>query len=194
VADPSETTQIGRLEQDPPASGTETGEVLEAIRELSARVGGMQSELQTLRAQARVLPPSADEAAGWEEARESSPDLLTWVRALDAPGARGPSVPRLFLEIVFLVCVAVGSAIAELELVEILAVMAGAWALVAVAEVVGARAARRRADAVYAPAPGVVPGYPTDPSWFTPPVERPELDVLEETGEPRAKLPPPSED
>jgi hypothetical protein len=72
--------------------------------------------------------------------------------------------------------------------------MAGAWALVAVAEVVGARAARRRAEAVYAPVPGVVPGYPTDPSWFTPPLERPELDALEETGEPRAKLPPPSED
>jgi hypothetical protein len=116
------------------------------------------------------------------------------VRALDAPAARSPAVPRLLLEIVFLVCVAVGVAIAELEILEILGVMAGAWALVAIAEVVGAQAARRRAEAVYAPLPGVVRGYPTDPSWFAPPVERTVLDAVEEGDEPRAKLPPPSED
>jgi hypothetical protein len=193
VADPSETTQIGRLEHDERSASPETRDVLEAIRELSERVGSMQGELQALRSQTRALPSASDEA-GWDDPREGAPDLLTWVRALDAPAARSPAVPRLLLEIVFLVCVAVGVAIAELEVVEIVGVMAGAWALVVVAEVVSAQAARRRAEAVYAPLPGVVPGYPTDPSWFAPPVERTVLDAVEGGDEPKAKLPPPSED
>jgi hypothetical protein len=193
VADPSETTQIGRLGGGEPETG-ESGEVLVAIRELSDRVGRMQGELHALRSHASALPA----ATGWEDPREGAPDMMTWVRALDAPAARGPTVPRLLLELVFLVCVAVGAAIAELEIVEIVAVMAGAWALVAIAEVLGARAARRRAEAVYAPVPGIVPGYPTDPSWFAPPVERSVLQPLEAgedaEGEPIAKLPPPTDE
>jgi hypothetical protein len=116
------------------------------------------------------------------------------VRALDTPPPRGPAVPRLLLEIVFLVSVALAAAIAELEVVEIVAVMAGAWILVALAELATARSARKRAEAVYAPFPGVAPGYPTDPSWFAPPVERTALDVVQTDADSRAKLPPPSED
>jgi hypothetical protein len=127
---------------------------------------------------------------------------MSWVRALDAPTSRTPSVPRLLLEIVFLVSVAIAVAIAELDTVAIVGVMAGAWALVALAEYVAARAARRRAAAVYAPLPGLASGYPTDPAWFAPPVERAVLEttgVEDDTqglspGESPARLPPPSTD
>lgn len=187
-------TQVGSgPSQSEPSTGTDTAAVLGALRELSARVGSLQAEVQTLRAQTRALP-AAEDAAGWDDSRSGGPDLLTWVRALDTPPPREPAVPRLLLEIVFLVSVALAAAIAELEVVEIVAVMAGAWILVALAELATARSARKRAEAVYAPFPGVAPGYPTDPSWFAPPVERTALDVVQTDADSRAKLPPPSED
>ena len=94
-----------------------------------------------MRAQTRALPPGGNEAAGWDDPRGAGPDMLTWVRAVDAPAARVPAVPRLLLEIVFLVAVAVAAAIAELEAIEIVGVMVAAWLLVAIAELVAARAA-----------------------------------------------------
>lgn len=201
MADPSETTQISgpeHQESPPPVRGdsgpTDTSDVLGAIRELSERVGDMQSELQSLRAQTRALPSPTDDAAGWDDPRRGGPDMLTWVRAIDAPGGRVPAVPRLLLEIVFLIAVAVAAAIAELEAVEIVVVMGVAWLLVAIAELVTARAARRRAELVYSPLAGLTQGYPTDPSWFAPSVERTALGAVDAGTETRAKLPPPSDD
>jgi hypothetical protein len=195
VADPSETTQVGSApESDEPDSRAGSAEVLGAVQQLSAQVGNLQAEVQALRTESRTLPAQVGEASGWEDPRSGGPDMLTWVRALDAPGARGPAVPRLLLEIVFLVAVAVAAAIADLKVVEIVGVMAGAWILVALAELAAARSARRRAEAVYAPFPGLAPGYPTDPSWFAPPVERTVLDVVEPDDESRTKLPPPTQD
>jgi hypothetical protein len=192
VADPSETTQISSPPApDEPTGGPQSDELLGAIRELSARVGNLQSEVQSLQAPSRSLPAGA-EPAGWEDPRRGASDTLTWVRALDAPSQRVPAVPRLLLEIVFLVAVAVAAAIADLDTVEIVVVMGGAWALVALAEWAGARAARRRAEAVYQPLPGLVPGYPTDPSWFAPPVERTVLDAVEAGEDTDPKLPPPA--
>jgi hypothetical protein len=195
VADPSETTQVGSgSESDEPDSRAGSAEVLGAVQQLSAQVGNLQAEVQALRTESRTLPAQVGEAAGWEDPRSGGPDMLTWVRALDAPGARGPAVPRLLLEIVFLVAVAVAAAIADLKVVEIVGVMAGAWILVALAELAAARSARRRAEAVYAPFPGLALGYPTDPSWFAPPVERTVLDVVEPDDESPTKLPPPAQD
>jgi len=194
MADPSETTQVGTApETDETARDGSTAEVLGAIHELTARVGDLQAEVQTMRAQTRTLPAARGEAAGWDDQR-SRPDLAIWVRTLDAPVPRAPAVPRLLLEIVFLVGVAVAAAVAELEVAEIVAVMAVAWALVAVAEYAAARAARRRTEALYAPYTDLAPGYPTDPSWFAPPVERTALEATEDEGGARAKLPPPSGD
>jgi len=202
VADPSETTQIGEpANQEVPAppdssadSSANSNEVLSAIRDLSVRVGDMQSEVHSLRAQTRGLPSAGDQSAGWDDSGRGGPDMLTWVRAIDAPGARVPAVPRLLLEIVFLVAVAVGVAIAELEAFAIIGVMAGAWIIVAVAELVSARAARRRAELIYAPLAGLTQGYPTDPSWFAPPVERTAAGFMDAGDETQAKLPPPSND
>jgi hypothetical protein len=101
----------------------------------------------------------------------------------------------MLLEIVFLISVAVAAAIAELDVAAIVGVMAAAWLLVALAELAASRAARRRADAVYAQLPGLAPGYPTDPSWFAPPVERTALAVADvDTDDGQARLPPPSDD
>lgn len=194
MADASETTQISPVpSSDERTDGVDTAELVGAIRELSARVGNLQAEVHTLRAGNQTLP-SAVEPAGWDDSRGRAPDTFTWVRALDAPSALGPTVPRLLLEIVFLVAAAIAAAIAELEVVEIAAVMAAAWALVALAEWVGARATKRRADAVYAPLPSLTPGYPTDPSWLAPPVARPALDVVDSDEDMQTKLPPPSDD
>jgi len=187
VADPSETTQIS-----PKPEIDDSAEVLEAIRELSGRVAGLQTELHALRAQSRSLPAGA-ETHGWEEgAAGSGHDTLEWVRSLDSPGPRHTAVPRLLLEVAFLAAVAVAAAIAELEAPVIVALMVGAWVLVALAEWTAAGAARRQAEAAYMPLPGPGQGFASDPSWFAPPVERTALDVVEDGDDTAARLPPDS--
>jgi hypothetical protein len=187
VADPSETTQVSSEAPDPEAS-----ELLGAVRALSVQVGGLQAELQALRAQVRPLPDAPD-APGWDESaaarRESSP----WVRSLDRPGPRGPAVPRLLIEVVFLAAVALAAAIAELDPVVIVLVMAGAWALVAAAEWIAARSAQRHAQVLEAPLAGAGAYFAEDPSWFGPPVERTALEAGED-GAPQTRLPSAAED
>jgi hypothetical protein len=197
MAEPSETTQAGsarvadgRASEDD-ARDADAGEVLSAIRALATQVGDLQAEVETLRTQSRVLPPGDRTAPGWDEPRRPTP-ALTWVETIEAPSSRAAAIPRLLLEVIFLVAVAVGAAIAELEPEEIVALMAVAWALVAIAEFAASRADRRRAQAVYGPYPHG--GYPSDASWFAPPVERTMLDLTQEESPPPAKLPPPSDD
>jgi hypothetical protein len=165
----------------------ESADVLEAIRDLSARVGGLQAELSALRAETRPLPAEASEAPGWSA--DGQRDTLAWVRGLESPARRRPDVPWLLLEITFLAAVAVGAAVADVEWPFVVAVMAGAWALVALGEVASSRAARRRQEAAYAPLAIYGAGAAPDPSWFAPPVERTPLDDGEDTG---ARLPPPA--
>ncbi len=186
MADPSETTQIS-----PKRDLDDSADVLEAIRELSGRVAGLQTELHALRTQSRSLPSAGAETHGWEQgAAGSGGDTLAWIRSLDSPGPRRPAVPRLLLEVAFLAAVAVAAAIAELEAPVIVALMVGAWVLVALAEWTAARAERRRAEAAYMPLPGPGQGFASDPSWFAPPVERTVLDVVEGAEDTAARLPP----
>lgn len=187
MADPSETTQIS-----PKPEIDDSADVLEAIRELSGRVAGLQTELHSLRSQSRSLPSAGAETHGWEEgAAGSGYDALQWVRSLDSPGPRRVAVPRLLLEVAFLVAVAVAAAIAELDAPVIVALMVGAWVLVALAEWTAAGAARRRAEAAYMPLPGPGQGFSSDPSWFAPPVERTVLEVVEDEDDTAGRLPPP---
>jgi hypothetical protein len=171
VADPSETTQVSVEPKDP-----EQAELLGAVRALSAQVGGLQAELQALRAQSRALPASADVPA-WDQSTPARREKSAWMRSLDRPGPRPPAVPRFLLEIVFLVAVAGAAAIAELDAVVIIPLMAGAWALVATAEWFAARAARRQAEISAMPLAGAQSIFPDDPSWFAPPLERRPVDV-----------------
>jgi len=178
VADTSEKTQVSHDTADP-----QEGELLGAVRALSVQVGGLQAELQSLRSQRRGLPASGADAPGWGDGgtqvrRESS----AWMRSLDGPGPRAPAVPRVLLEVVFLVAVAVGAALANLRPVVIVVVMALAWVLVVAAEWAAAQAGMRRADASQAPLAAVAGGlFADDPSWFAPPIERAALEAPEDT-------------
>ena len=162
---------------DTVAAGPGSQEVLEAIGELSARVGGLQADVNALR-RPTTLPPV-----------DGRRDPLAWVRDLEGPARRRPDIPWLLLEIMFLAAVAVGAAVADLDPLVVVALLAGAWALVALGELAAARAARRRAEAAYAPMAIYGQSAPPDPSWFAPPVER---TVLDAGGEDTAtRLPPP---
>jgi hypothetical protein len=197
VADPSETTQVSLEPQAP-----EAAELLGAVRALSAQVGGLQAELQALRAQTRALSSSPD-APTWDQSTPPQREKSAWMRSLDRPGRRPPAVPRLLLEIVFLVAVAGAAAIAELEPAVIVLLMLGAWALVAAAEWLADRTARQHAAMSAMPLAGAGAIYPDDPSWFAPPLERPlvepgaDVEVGEDTEdgyEAAPRLPPRSDD
>jgi hypothetical protein len=190
VPDPSETTQVSAEPKDP-----ETAELLGAVRALSAQVGGLQAELQALRAESRALPVSADVPA-WDRSALAQREKSAWMRSLDRPGPRPPAVPRFLLEIVFLIAVAGAAAIAELDAVVIVLVMAAAWVLVAAAEWLATRAARRQSEVSAMPLAGAGSVFADDPSWFAPPLERQpveagngDLDVDEDT-EHREETPP----
>jgi hypothetical protein len=169
-------------------AAVETRELLEAVRALAAQVGSLQAEVHALRGASGVLPQG--DTHGWDErvaARQESPP---WVRSLDTPGSRRPSVPWLALEIAFLAVVALVTALARLDPVVIVLVMAAAWALVAAAEWALAREAARREAALYRSglAAAVVRD---DASWFSPPEPAPRVPVEEDTA---ARLPPPLKD
>lgn len=170
------------------AHGPDSADVLDAIHDLSARVGGIQAELNALRTQSRPLPEEGAETPGWDG--RSDRDTFAWVRDLEGPRSRASRIPWLLLEITFLAAVAVGLAVADVRWEVIVAVMAGAWVLVALAEWTAARAARRRAEAAYAPVSVYGEAVASDPSWFAPPSERTVLDARDEdTG---TRLPPPT--
>jgi hypothetical protein len=187
MADPSETTQVSREPADP-----ESEELLAAVRALATQVGELQAELQTLRAQTRSLPVPDGERPGWDDRMPAQRESAAWVRSLDAPKLRRAAVPWLALEIVFLVAVAVLAAVAGLDAPAVIAVMVGAWLLVALAEWTAARAARRNDAFVYGT---ITPGTPAvfqDPSWFAPPVERTALEIADVGETTATRLPPPS--
>jgi len=186
MADPSETTQVSH---EPADQNSE--ELLAAVRALATQVGGLQAELQTLRAEPRSLPLPEEERPGWDDRMPAQRESAAWVRSLDTPTARRPAIPWLVLEILFLVAIAVIAAIAGLDAPAVVAVMVVAWLLVALAEWTAARAARRGDALVYgALAPGA-PAVAQDPTWFAPPVERTALEITDAGETTPALLPPP---
>ena len=188
MADPSETTQVSREPADPEAE-----ELLAAVRGLATQVGGLQAELQTLRTQTRSLPAQDGERPGWDDRMPAQRESAGWVRSLDTPTLRRAAVPWLLLEIVFLITVAVLAAVAGLDAPSVVAVMVGAWLLVALAEWTASRAARRDDAMIYGSmTPGAAPP-PEAPSWFAPPVERTALEITGSGDAPTTRLPPPTE-
>ena len=161
-------------------ASSDSAEVLEAIRELSARVGGLQADVNALRGRPNALPPV-----------DGRREPFAWVRELEGPARRRPDIPWLLLEISFLAAVAVGAAVADVDPLVVVALVAGAWVLVTIGELAGARAARRRAEAAYAPLAIYGQSAPPDPSWFAPPIERTVLDAGSE--DTATRLPPASE-
>jgi hypothetical protein len=188
VSDPSETTQVSRAPEG------EGAELLSAVRALAAQVSGLQAELQALRKQTRSLPVAGADTPGWDDGVPVRRERSIWVHSLDSPRARRPQVPRLLLEVVFLVAVAVLAAVAQLDPIAVVVLMAGAWLLVALAEWIAARAASRRDEIAYGFYAGGAFGPAEDPSWFGPPAERAPLEVVEGGDSNAARLPPASPD
>ncbi len=184
MADPSETTQVSR---EP--AGPESEELLDAVRALARQVDGLQAELQALRAESRSLPLPDGEQPGWDDHAPVQRESAAWVRSLDAPGLRRAPVPWLVLEILFLVAVAVLAAVAGLGAAAVVAVMVGAWLLVALAEWNSARAAMRNDAILYDSLLSRVGTRSDDPSWFAPAGELTALEIADVEASTATRLP-----
>jgi hypothetical protein len=186
VAEPSETTRVSEA----PAT-VEERELLDAVRSLAAQVGSLQEEVHALRSGGGALPVVRDETHGWDERPVASSESPPWVRTLDSPGTRRPDVPWLALELVFLVAVAVIAAVARLDVVAIVVVMAAAWALVAVAEWIASREAAKRELALLRSGLATAIGR-DDSAWFAPPPTARATDLGLADEDTAARLPPPA--
>lgn len=178
----TEQTAHGR-EPDP--------ELTDVVRELSDQVEALRADVRRLGGPG--LPASEP---GWnDEPGDSAPaPTFAWVSSVGAPVRRRPTVPRLLLEVLFLIGVATAAAIAELDAPVIAGVMAASWALVALIEWAASRAARtRNAIPSYAPAPPAE-ARAADPSWFVPPVEHTLLEPAPDSPTAVTKLPPAPDD
>jgi hypothetical protein len=185
MADPFETTQVSREPAD-----QETEELLAAVRALATQVGALQAELETLRTQPHSLPVPGEERPGWDDRLPAQREGAAWVRSLDTPKLRRAAIPWLALEIVFLVAVAVLAVVAGLSTPAVVAVMAGAWLLVALAEWLTARAERRENALVYDTFIPATRALSQDPSWFDPAIERTALEIADARNPTGTRLPP----
>jgi hypothetical protein len=138
------------------------------LRDLTQAVTELRGELR--RAAGTSLP--REESAGWDD--DAVRSTQAWVSAL-APSRPAPvRIPRLPLELAFLAGAAALAGYADLKPLEIAAVMAAAWIIVALAEWAGSRGDSVRAQIYLAPVAAPerpAAALPADPSWFTPPVE-----------------------
>jgi hypothetical protein len=140
------------------------------VRELEEVADELRSELRALRAE-RASPsplrPSAADAEHWPADAVASPD---WIAAVPAPLTRPTPVPRLVLEGVFLLLVALFAGLADLSVPWIVLVMATAWALVVLGEWAAvAKRARWRLDEI---APALAEGAAdTTGPWDVPVIE-----------------------
>jgi hypothetical protein len=165
------------------------------VRELESVASELRAELHSLRADRSAPSRFQDEdwpaVTGLADGAVPSAD---WVATVPPPLTRGLTVPRLAIEGVFLLLVAVLAGLADLEPAWIVLVMVVAWALVALAEwAAAAKRARWRLDEI-APAV-VVPGPDAADStgpWDMPVVESTAVDSPEPDSESKtivAKLP-----
>ena len=165
------------------------------VRELESVASELRAELHSLRAE-RSAPGRFDDE-DWPDdtglAGDARPSA-DWVSTVPPPLARSVTVPRLAVEGVFLLLVAVLAGLADLGPAWIVLVMVVAWALVALAEwAAAAKRSRWRLDEI-APAV-VVPGPDAADStgpWDMPVVESTAVDSPEPASESKtivAKLP-----
>jgi hypothetical protein len=127
------------------------------VHELESAADELRAELQALRSQRRDFEPAPAryESEEWPvdgpNANGTAP-APDWVSSVPAPLTRPIAIPRLVLEAIFLVLVALFAGLADLSTTAIAVVMAAAWALVVVAEWAAAgRRARWHLDAVATP-------------------------------------------
>ena len=121
------------------------------VRELEAVAGELRAELRSLRADRSAPAPARFDDEHWpaEPGAHPSPD---WVAAVPPPLARGFTVPRLALEALFLLLVALFAGLADLSTEWIVLVMAAAWTLVVLSEwAAAAKRARWHLDEIAPP-------------------------------------------
>ncbi len=110
----------------------------ERVRELEPVAGELRAELQALRAERRSDRSARRPAAHVEEedwpADASFAPSPDWVASVPPPLVRAFAVPRLLIEGVFLLAVALLAGLADLSPPWIVLVMTAAWALVALSE------------------------------------------------------------
>jgi len=166
-------------------------ELSTAVRELADRIEALQADVRRLGGPGL---PTSDPGWSGEDAVPPTAPSYAWVSSIGAPVRRRRSVPRLFLEVVFLIGVATAATLAELEAPAIAGLMAGSWVLVALIEWAGSRADRRR-DVVPLIEP-IAPAepLPADPSWFVPPVEHTLVEQPADSPTAVTRLPPPPPD
>lgn len=172
------------------AGGAAGADLADAVRVLSDRIEALQAEVRRLGGSS--LPPAGP---GWDAGAAAAPPAASyaWIGSLRAPVRRRPSVPRFLFEALFLAGAAVAAALAELDAPVIVAVMAGAWLLVALIEWAASRAERRRGELFVAPAPAPQQPTPADAAWFVPPVEQTVLETPADARTAVTKLPQPQE-
>jgi hypothetical protein len=158
------------------------------VRELESVASELRAELKAVRAERTAPARYVDE--DWPAERglsnaglAPSPD---WVAAVPPPFARDPAVPRLALEGVFLVLVAVLAGLADLAAAWIVLVMAVAWGLVVLTEwAAAAKRSRWRLEGIAPPADaGSKPAADTTGPWDMPVVE---ATVVESGPDPESK-------
>ncbi len=148
------------------------------VRELETVAADLRAELRALRAE---RPPPAAPYSD-EEWPDAAGPLADWIAAIPPPLVRGFAVPRLALETLFLLGVALLAGLAELRAEWIVGVMAGAWLLVVLSEwTAAAKRARWRLEEIPPPleTPPEDAGDSTGP-WSMPVVE---ATVVEEPDE-----------
>jgi hypothetical protein len=162
------------------------------VRELSDRIETLQADVRRLGGPGL---PGSDPGWSSEDAAPAEATSYAWVNSIESPLRRRRTVPRLPLEVLFLVGVATAAGVAELDAPVIAGVMAASWLLVALIEWAASRADRSRDAYAYPRIEPLTPAepLPADPSWFVPPVEH---TLVEQADSPTAvtRLPPPLQD
>lgn len=158
------------------------------VRELESVASELRAELKAIRAERTA--PARYEDEDWPAERGlantglgRSPD---WVAAVPPPFARRPALPRLVVEGLFLLLVAVLAGLADLSAAWIVLVMGVAWALVALTEwAAAAKRSRWRLEEIAPPADvASKPAADTTGPWDMPVVE---ATVVESGPDPESK-------
>ena len=152
------------------------------VRELEEIAGELRAELRSLRADRSAPAPARVDDEHWpaESGTHPSPD---WVAAVPPPLARGFTVPRLALEALFLLLVALFAGLANLSTEWIVLVMAAAWTLVVLSEwAAAAKRARWHLDEI--PPPLEAEAADTTGPWDVPIVQ---ATVVESGPDPESK-------
>lgn len=146
------------------------------VRELEDVAAELRSELRSLRAER--FAGSQAVAETWPDEAGTPAFAPDWVGSVPPPLPRGLAVPRLALEAVFLLLVALLAGLADLSPEWIVGVMAAAWALVALSEwAAAAKRARWRLEEI-PPAVAEPAGDATGP-WDMPVVQATVVDAPE---------------